>query len=248
MLVSSSLVQIGWEPRVLPYLVLLVLIAILFAGAYWMPEPVLERSRFRPDRRAPQRPPVVRRPFVLAALAVLSSWSIGGALLLARPATRRPPARDDQRARVGDRHRRARRSGHGRPTRDRPHRPWIAASAGSVALAAGMVMIVAAAATDSSALYLAGSIVGGAGFGAAFLGGLRALVAAIPPEHRAAVAVGVLRRRLRVALGARRPRRRRRHLHLACDRPSRSSAASSPRSRSSSPSKRGARGRRAGRR
>src|SRR5215211_5478920 len=29
MLVSSSLVQIGWEPRLLPYLVLLVLIAIL---------------------------------------------------------------------------------------------------------------------------------------------------------------------------------------------------------------------------
>ena len=48
-------------------------------------------------------------------------------------------------------------------------------------------MIVVAAATDSSALYLAGSILGGAGFGAAFLGGLRALVTAIPPEHRAAV-------------------------------------------------------------
>ena len=50
-----------------------------------------------------------------------------------------------------------------------------------------MVLIVVAAATGSSAAYLAGSIVGGAGFGAAFLGGLRALVAAIPPEHRAAV-------------------------------------------------------------
>src|ERR687888_123423 len=47
MLVSSSLVQIGWEPRVLPYLVLLVLIAIAFGGAYWMPEPVPRRSRFR---------------------------------------------------------------------------------------------------------------------------------------------------------------------------------------------------------
>jgi predicted MFS family arabinose efflux permease len=50
-----------------------------------------------------------------------------------------------------------------------------------------MIMIVLAAGTDSSTLYLAGSIVGGAGFGAAFLGGLRALVTAIPPEHRSAV-------------------------------------------------------------
>ena len=76
-LVSSSLVRIGWEPRVLPYAVLLVLAAIAFAGAYWMPEPVLERSGFRLTVQRPKVPAVVRRPFVLAALAVLSSWSIG---------------------------------------------------------------------------------------------------------------------------------------------------------------------------
>ena len=45
----------------------------------------------------------------------------------------------------------------------------------------------AVAGGGQSTLYLAGSIVGGAGFGAAFLGGLRALVTAIPPEHRGAV-------------------------------------------------------------
>src|SRR4029450_3802366 len=39
---------------------------------------------------------------------------------------------------------------------------------------------------DSSAAYLAGSILGGAGFGAAFLGGLRALSAAVPHHQRAA--------------------------------------------------------------
>jgi hypothetical protein len=35
--------------------------------------------------------------------------------------------------------------------------------------------------------YLAGTVVAGAGFGAAFLGGLRGLVVQIPAEHRAAV-------------------------------------------------------------
>ena len=44
-----------------------------------------------------------------------------------------------------------------------------------------------AAAEDSGALFLAGGVVGGAGFGVAFLGALRALSAAIPPEHRAGV-------------------------------------------------------------
>ena len=50
-----------------------------------------------------------------------------------------------------------------------------------------MGLIVIAAAADSGTAYLAGSILGGAGFGAAFLGGLRALVTAIPPTHRASV-------------------------------------------------------------
>src|SRR6185436_11932942 len=47
MLVSSALVQIGWEPRLLPYLVLLALIATALLGAYLMPEPVARRSGFR---------------------------------------------------------------------------------------------------------------------------------------------------------------------------------------------------------
>jgi MFS family permease len=186
-LVSSSLVQLGWEPRLLPYLVLLVLIAIAFAGAYLMPEPVQSRSRFRLTVEAPQVPASVRRPFVLAALAVLSSWSIGALFFSLGPQL----------------------AGHLFGTSNAivaatgvvalsasavvaqlvagRRAPWIAASAGSVALAVGISMIALAAATGSSALYLAGSIVGGAGFGAAYLGGLRALVAQLPPEHRATV-------------------------------------------------------------
>ncbi len=39
----------------------------------------------------------------------------------------------------------------------------------------------------SPVLFGVGAIVGGGGFGVAFLGGLRALSVAIPPDHRAAV-------------------------------------------------------------
>jgi predicted MFS family arabinose efflux permease len=186
-LVSSALVQLGTLPRVLPYVVLFVLFALAFAGAYWMPEPIEKRGRLRLKAERPRVPAVVRRPFVLAALAVLSSFSIGGlffslgpqlaahlfnssnvivsssgivALAAAAVVTQLLTARTA---------------------------PWIGASTGSIALAAGMVLIVLAAARDSSAAYLAGSILAGAGFGAAFLGGLRALTAAIPHQHRAAV-------------------------------------------------------------
>jgi MFS family permease len=187
MLVSSSLVQIGWEPRVLPYVVLFGLVAVAFAGVYWMPETVRQRSRLKLKVERPRVPASVRGPFVLASLAVLSSWSIG-ALFFSLGPQLSLDLFDTTNAIV---------SGSGIVTLAAAAAiaqvltarvaPWIAASAGSVALAAGMVMIVVAASTDSSAFFLAGSIVGGAGFGAAFLGGLRALVAAIPPEHRAAV-------------------------------------------------------------
>ena len=65
--------------------------------------------------------------------------------------------------------------------------PWLGTSAGSIALAVGVLLIVLASAEDSAALLLIGALVGGAGFGVAFLGSLRQLVGAIPNEHRAEV-------------------------------------------------------------
>src|SRR5215470_14039903 len=46
-LVSSALVELAPAPRVLPYVVLLVLFAIAFAGALAMPEPVAKRSSLK---------------------------------------------------------------------------------------------------------------------------------------------------------------------------------------------------------
>jgi hypothetical protein len=48
-------------------------------------------------------------------------------------------------------------------------------------------LIVLAAAEDSPSALILGSVVGGAGFGLAFLGSLRALSAQIPAAHRAGV-------------------------------------------------------------
>jgi MFS family permease len=56
-----------------------------------------------------------------------------------------------------------------------------------VALAAGLLLIVASASTESAVLFLAGAVIGGGGFGVAFLGALRALTSVIPAEHRAEV-------------------------------------------------------------
>jgi MFS family permease len=187
MLVSSSAVEWLPAPRVIPFVILFALFAIAFTGALFMPEPVQDR---RPLRLTPQRPgvpPVVRRPFLLAALGVLSSWSIGGLFFSLGPALS---------ALVFDS------TNHfvtglsvvvlagsaavsqlvlGRSA------PWLGASVGSVALAIGLLLIVLATAEESAGLLLTGSLIAGVGFGVAFLGSLRQLMGAIPDEHRAEV-------------------------------------------------------------
>jgi len=187
MLVSSALVQFGTAPRVLPYAVLLGLFALALAGALLMPEPVRERSRLRLRFERPAVPATVRRPFLLASLAVLSSWSIGGVFFSLGPQL--GSQLFDSRNAIVDGIGIVALAGTAALAQLALGRiaPWIGASAGSVALAAGTVAIITAAATDSSTTYLVGSVVAGIGFGIAFLGGLRTLMAAIPPDRRAAV-------------------------------------------------------------
>jgi len=186
-LVSALIIELLPAPRVLPYAVLLALFAAAFAGAWLMPEPVASRSRLRLAPQRPSVPRAVRPAFLLAALGVMASWSIGGLFLSLGPQL----------------------SGTLFHTTDhlvggisvfalagpaalaqlafRRSVPWVGAAVGSLALAAGTLTIVAAASTGSGALYLVGTVVGGAGFGVAFLGALRALSSAIPPADRGAV-------------------------------------------------------------
>jgi MFS family permease len=186
-LVSAAFVEFLPAPRVLPYLALFVLFAIALEGVWRMPEPVTERSRPRLTPQWPSVPRAIRGPFVLAALGVMSSWSIGGLFLSLGPqlsgdlfhTTNHLVAGAGVFALAGS-------AALAQIVLGRTP-AWAGAGAGSVALSSGMVLIVIASSTDSSVVFLTGAIIGGAGFGVAFLGALRALSAAIPHEHRAAV-------------------------------------------------------------
>jgi predicted MFS family arabinose efflux permease len=187
MLASAAIVELLPAPRVLPYVLLFVLFGVAFAGALVMPEPVAERSRPRLTPQRPSIPAPIRRPFVLAALAVISSWSIGGLYFSLGPQLSAKVFESGDHLVAGIGVFLLAGSGALAQLAFGRSRPWAGAAAGSVALSLGMLMIVAAVAADSAALYAGGSVIGGAGFGVAFLGALRALSALIPHEHRAAV-------------------------------------------------------------
>jgi MFS family permease len=186
-LVSATFVELLPAPRVLPYVTLFVLFAIALAGVVRMPEPVEERSRLRLAPQRPSVPPEVRRPFALAALAVVSSWSVGGLFLSLGPQLTATLFHTTDHFVAGTSVFILAGSGAAAQVLFGRVAPWRAATLGALALATGLLLIVLAASDDSSALFLPGAIIGGAGFGVAFLGALRALSAAIPPAHRAEV-------------------------------------------------------------
>jgi MFS family permease len=186
-LVSAALVELLPAPRVLPFVALLALFAIATAGVWFMPEPVAERRRPRLTPQRPSVPAAVRGPFLLASLGVVSSWSIAGLFLSLGPQLSAELFHTTNHlvAAVGVFALAA--SGAAAQLVLGRAAPWASAAGGSLALAAGMVLLVIATATGSGLVFLAGAVVGGAGFGVAFLGALRALSAVIPDEQRAAV-------------------------------------------------------------
>lgn len=186
-LVSALIVELLPAPRVFPYVAAFVLFATAFVGALLMPEPVKSRSRLRLTPQRPKVPAAVRPAFMLAALGVTSSWSIAGVFLSLGPQLSASLFRSGDHLVAGTSVFALALPAALAQIAFRRTAPWQAAATGSVVLAAGMLTIVAATSTGSGALYLVGSVVGGVGFGAAFLGALRALSASVPAEHRGAV-------------------------------------------------------------
>jgi MFS family permease len=187
-IIAAAIVQFLPAPRVLPYVLLLILFLGFLVGAWRMREPVAVApgARFHLTPQRPYVPPAARRPFILAALAVLSSWSIGGLFLSLGPELATLVYNSDAHLVTSLGIFLLATAGAISQLLFGRWAPWRAAAIGSLWLAVGMGMIVAAAATESAVLFTLGAIVTGAGFGTAFLGGLRSLSSAIPSEHRAA--------------------------------------------------------------
>jgi MFS family permease len=186
-LVSSTLVQLLPAPRLLPYVLLLVLCGVTLIGVLLMPEPVASRSQLRLAPQRPRVPASVRGPFAVAALAVTSAYSIGGLFFALGPQLAGQVFETGDHIVTGISLFLLTGVGALAQLLYARRAAWAGVAGGSAALAAGVALIVLSAYEDSAAPLLAGSVIGGAGFGLVFLGALRNLSAAIPPDQRAGV-------------------------------------------------------------
>lgn len=184
-LISSLLAAYVAAPRVTPYLLLLLLFGTTFVLMLRLPEPVRRAQRPRLHPARPHVPPAIRGPFLLASLGLLASWSVMGIALALGPKladelmdTTSPVAGGATialmvaaatLAQVAAQH----------------VDPRRATSAGSLVLAAGVLLIAASLPTGSAAFFLAACALAGVGFGIAFLGSLRIVTAVVPEDRRA---------------------------------------------------------------
>ena len=186
-LIPAAIFQLLPAPRVLPYVAAFALFALAFAGTLMMAEPRPSQRRSQAGARCPGGSTKVRPAFLLASLGAVSSWSIAGISLALGPELLGGLFHTsnaviaclgifafDMTAAVSQ-------------VVFRHKAPWVSATVGSLILALGLLGTVLAVATESGATYVLATVIVGAGFGAAFLGGLRALSAAIPPNRRGSV-------------------------------------------------------------
>jgi len=186
-IVAALLAQYAPDPLLTPFLVLLGLLAIALVGALAMPEPVAQTTRPRFSVQPPRVPPATRAPFVLAALGVLSSWSVGGVYLALGPSLAADLLHTDNLVAGGAAVLALCLPAALAQLVARRVEPGRAAAFGSLVLAVGMGLTAAAVSSGSAVLFLGATAVTGVGFGVAFLGALRSLTAAVPERSRAEV-------------------------------------------------------------
>ncbi|MGA2454841.1 MAG: MFS transporter [Solirubrobacteraceae bacterium] len=186
-LVSSAMVRFLPAQRVIPFVLVAMLIVALLWALRVLPEPVARTTRVRLRPQSPSVPAATRGAFLLAALGVLASWSIGGLYLALGPAlagallhTHSELAGGAAVAALSLPAGLAQLAGRGLSNR-------ALTAGGALLLALGMSLTAAALSGGSALLFLLATAVAGVGFGLAFMGALRHLTSAIPDGRRGGV-------------------------------------------------------------
>ncbi len=187
-LLSGLFVQFLPAPTTLVYLVLAATFVVQASGVALMPETVTRRpgalASLRPSFRIP---PAVRGPMLIAASALIATWSLIGFYASLGPALVRTLTGSPSRALGGVAVTVLAAGGVAAvlATRSRPPRTVI--QLGTGALVVGIAITLVAMARLSTPTFFAGATLAGAGFGMAFQGAIRSVVPLAEVHERAGV-------------------------------------------------------------
>ena len=189
---SGLLVQYGPAPTHLVYWLLVTSFVFGFAAVLAMPEPVVrDAGWWRSLRPHVEVPSQVRVAFVALAPCIIAMWALSGLYLSLGPSLTSSLLHTRNHVTgalviVGLTGPAALAAVVGRDWR--PERAMIG---GSITLVAGVGMTLVALRTESTALFLGGTVLAGLGFGPAFSGGFRSLTARAPASRRAGLIAAI---------------------------------------------------------
>lgn len=186
-LLFGFLVQYAPLPRVLPFLVELALVSIGLALMVLVPETVERGPVFRWRLQRPSVPSPIRPAFAAASLTLAVSWGVGALYASLSPSIDRQLLHVQSHAAAGA----VLFAFYGLGgvaqvlLRRWPSRITMVTGVGG--LAAGMALVGWGLINSTVALFLAGTVLAGAGGGLAFMGSLALLNEVAPPQRRAEV-------------------------------------------------------------
>ncbi|MEV4343276.1 MFS transporter [Actinoplanes sp. NPDC049596] len=186
-LLSGLLVQYAWSPSRLTYLVILAVLVILgLVVAGWADESITQRVR--PNLRVRVAVPVEARPaFAAAVPSLLSTWALNSFYLSLGPSLAKALSHSTNHLPGAISVALLMACACLATLATKDWTPRAGVIAGCVVLAAGSGLTVVATALTSVVLFYISTVVAGTGFGLAFSGTFRSLVALARPAERGAL-------------------------------------------------------------
>jgi predicted MFS family arabinose efflux permease len=190
-IVGGALVQYAPLPSRTTYWVLLTLTAAVFAAVLFMPRRVVGAEVTDTGAAAPWRPRGIVVPaglvtvFLTASIAIAAGFAMGALFLSLGSSIAKNLIGTDNAFVAGSVIAISAVTIGISAVLGRRLRPRTAIGSGGLATAAGMGLLVFSATTASLGVFVAASVVAGAGYGLLFLGGLGLVNAHAPAHHRA---------------------------------------------------------------
>jgi MFS family permease len=187
-ILAGVLVQYAPQPTRLVFAMLMALFVALAVATVLLPETVPHVpgavAALRPEVAVPTR---ARRAFAGAVPTMASSWALNGLMLSVGASLLATVFGQTNHGVIGLVIGLFTLSAAAASILDRNLSPPAMARLGSAVITAGAVLFVVALASSGIALFVAASIVGGAGFGTGYLGSIRSVSQLAEPHERAAL-------------------------------------------------------------